>query len=254
MCMKVLRGVLAGIIITSAGNTAAGQTAGNLYVTEVHYEHIRQDEGQSPQVTETGTYSIAVDGRYRVDRRSPDAATFEIFDPAKGTRTIVNLDQRRAFVQTKPFAMMSGPAGQMPGNLHGLDPDRIGSIVEEHIPEMRQPGNMALMPGQEFLGKRTIGIIEVEGIRSVETLPDGTEISYEMWLYFRGSAATLTPGGAPMLPLQLEHRFVLPGLVEEKRVTGVTSAYVSTDLFAVPESIPIVRERPRRRVPSPDAR
>ena len=213
--MEIPRAFFVCVITASLSSLAAEQAPGNIYVTKAHYEHTMQETGQPLKIIETGTYNIASDGRYRIDRRSSDASTFELFDPVRRTRTVVNPEQQRAFVHNSSVPWISARAGQMPRSIPGLDPDKLNSLIEESLPEMRIIGNMGLSPNQESLGTRTIGILEIEGFRYAETMANGTEVSIELWFYFPESSAVLSPGSRPIAPMQLELRSVLPGLVEE---------------------------------------
>ena len=249
--LRTLRSVLLSMAAVSSGGAIAAQPPHNLYATEAHYEHTRQYAGESQEIVETGTYTIASDGRYRVDRRSSDTFTFEIFDPVEGTRTIVNPAQERAFAYGGPAPGAMIPGSRRPQGAPVIDPDKMAELAEESLSDLRMMGNLAIGPKQEYLGTRAVGIIELEGVRQKEIIGNGMEISMESWFRFPGRAGA---GSVPIAPILMEYRSMLPGLIEERRLIRVAPAYVSADIFDVPDSIPITRESPRRRLPSPPRR
>ena len=214
------------------------QTPDSLYVIEATYVRVEQGSHLPPdtdrQVTEEGTYRIvSEDGRYRIDRTVQGEHTAGIWDWATQTRIGLNYESQRAvtgpmFVpgMLMPLVMPStrGPFSvptmrPLPDNLK-LDESRITQMV----------GNRALLDGQEWLGTRWVeSMIELVGVREVRPFgTGGGELTIDLWDY-------QFPHHPEWGPIHMEEHITTPTWSMSRTITDVTMAYVSADLFQVPQ-------------------
>lgn len=207
-------GAATAMAVTAVGaaiETAAAQAPDDLYVLQVHYEIVLEQEtgagAVAETIRETGTHHVSPDGRIRWDRRPAGGeALFEIHHP-DGVRIAADPSLKRAIVRGPGFPSVVPPF----------------SDGENRPP--KSVGNLGVGPGQEALGTRVVEGLELEGLRQVDTHA-GRAFVAETWFYFPESVFT---------PILAEHRTGGDGTFHVQRITGVTNAYVPADRFTVPD-------------------
>lgn len=229
--------ITAGIVVLALELVAA-QKLSNLHVLQIHYEVTTQRDGYGETVTETGIYHMSQDGRHRVDRRPFNRSPiFEIEHP-DGLRIVGHPSRKRAFVAKPGAVPMIPPSPDSELRLVPSVPD-LGKLLTERAKHPGQiVGNLSIGPNQEPLGARVVDGLELEGVRQVGAMPDGTVFSSEMWFYFHESAHA---------PVMAEYHLAGGGILDVKRITSVTAGHVSPDYFDAPDDyMRMESPRPRR--------
>ena len=251
--------------VGAAIETAAAQAPDDLYVLQVHYEIVLEQEtgtgAVAETVRETGTHHVSPDGRIRWDRRPVgEEALFEIHHP-DGVRIVADpslsspwwnpashrerrgarltrreegaywayaTDEQRRQAGCIAARMQRGPPPRAVKRAIVRGPGFPSVVPPFSDGENRSPrsvGNLGVGPGQEALGTRVVEGLELEGLRQVDTHA-GRAFVAETWFYFPESVFT---------PILAEHRTGGDGTFHVQRITGVTNAYVPADRFTVPD-------------------
>lgn len=217
-------------LITSVASAWAVQPSGNLSVTQIQYEKVMQ-RGDDESVIETGVYSIAVDGRYRNERKlASGATTVEILHPGRARIILRGRDKIAHVVPNTavPVVPVSPDGGlrQIPGAV--LEPLRQ-QLTERAGVELQSVGNLFIGKDQEPGGTRVVEGIVLEGVKQTYVLPNGSEFSSEFWFYFAQN-----PSGGILDPIVAESRVGGEGVFEVQRITDVSTEYVPDGHFLIP--------------------
>ena len=192
--------VLSGVLLLAA--PAAGQT---IEVTKVEFVHTRTDAATGVTSSlEEGSYQIAPDGVYRVDRLNKATGQRSATIEDGGRRTTLDADRREARVEASNIIPRGTPsAWQEVGTTQRTD-----------------------------LGTKQVGGLTLRGYRFTSVLagPRGQQIVHnnEIW-----STVSTTPKVAPVI---LELRFESPAGIEEQKVVKIEKVKVSPDIFRVPRT------------------
>ncbi len=95
------------VLVVAYVSTLLGQDA-TITVVEASYTKTKWSakDAQAPRVTESGTYLIAPDGRFRIERVVDGKRTVEISNPLNNSRIVLDYDAREAVVA--PFSFSVG--------------------------------------------------------------------------------------------------------------------------------------------------
>jgi hypothetical protein len=159
------------------------------------------------KVVEEGTYQIAPDGVYRIDRldKTTGTRTATIEDFRTNQRTTLNLDRGEAHVGSTTVVPRGAPSAwkQMDGQAVDLGTKQAGSLT---------------LKGRRFT--------------HVFAGPRGQIVHHnEVWSYHHADPK--------IIPVILELRFDTPTGVEEQKVVGVERVKASRDIFSVPKTFKI---------------
>lgn len=195
-----------------------------LDVLKVDYLRTLSLPGGSVQQLEEGTYYIASDGTYRIDRVNllrGGQRTAEIRRAGDARVTALNLDTHEARVHR--------PAG---GGM--IVPPSTSDPVPSGVPgTWKRSGPLQTV----HLGTKDIDGLKLEGTESSEVLimADGTRQTHrrQFWVY--------RPSDRHVIPIVVATRFEMPHGTDERRVTHVSSVQISADLFNVPSNFSTVQ-------------
>jgi hypothetical protein len=173
-------------------------------VLKVDYVRTRTDATSGTTSTlEEGTYRIAPDGVFRIDRLNKATGTRSATIEGHQQRTTLDVERREARTEantTVPGGMPS--AWQAVGETQRTD-----------------------------LGTKQVGGLTLRGYRftSVLASPRGQIVHHnEVWSYM--------PADPKIIPVMLELHFESPLGVEEQKVVAATKVKVSPDIFRVPRT------------------
>jgi hypothetical protein len=196
------------------------QTATPLIEARFVQTRVSKAHLDSPVVIQEGTYFLAQDGRYRIERRNERASTAEIVDFRQRRRAVLDLIGKTAIV----------------GSMSVLPP---GTDTVPAVPMVVQPSAPSpRSERRETLGPRMIsGGLVLEGYRFT-VLRDGAQVdTFEVWEY------RFPEHG--LLPVLMEERFEDGREIMERRVTAVMTVPMSEELFSVPVDFAVVKRHPR---------
>jgi hypothetical protein len=216
LCRRLEASAILSISIAVGMATAAsgqGTVAEILRVSYVQTSILDEHE----KLVEQGTFSIAPDGRYRIDRQKDGVASAEIVDLRANRRVMLDLVKHTALTGT----MMMAPI--VPGS--------------RQRPVLEQPG----LPTVEELNRSTVSLgtkvvngLVLEG--TMETItsrkPSGSLIvnRAEMWAY------RLPDNGI----ILVERRFSGDDWVDDRRIVDVNRVQSSDELFKIPAGFAVV--------------
>jgi hypothetical protein len=189
---------------------AAPAFAQTVEVLKVDYVRTRTDAASGTTSTlEEGTYRIAPDGVFRIDRLNKATGTRSATIEGHEQRTTLDVERREARTEantTVPGGMPS--AWQSVGGTQRTD-----------------------------LGTKQVGGVTLRGYRftSVLASPRRGQIVHhnEVWSYM--------PADPKIIPVMLELRFESPVGVEEQKVVAVEKVTASKDIFRVPKTFTTVK-------------
>lgn len=183
-------------------------SAQTIEVLKVEYVRTNTDaDRRLTRVVEEGTYQIAPDGVYRIDRldKATGTRTATIEDFRTSRRTTLHLDRREARIERSGALPRSTPSAWQQ-----MDSQRVD------------------------LGTKQAGSLTLRGYRftSVFAGPRGEIVHHnEVWSYM--------PDNPRIVPVILETRFDTPTGVEEQKVVAVDRVRVSRDIFSVPRTFKV---------------
>lgn len=180
------------------------------------------------QRSAAGVAKIARDrnGRTRLEREKTPGLV-EINDPAAGAFFLIESERGVAHrVKYDP------PPPPRPAPLEPLNPlGATGGFVQPIVVEAPK-----LAEKSEALGEREVSGVLAEGTRTTVTSPDGTEITFEVWLARSIDATVLSIARHPQVGE------VRTGL------TNVVAGEPDPELFRIPAAVMVVDEAPLFRV------
>ena len=200
------------LVLLASCKTARAQSV-LLDVIEAHYVSTtqREDGNQAPRVVEEGTYVIAPDGRYRIDRVNDGERTAEIMIFAENARIALNYEMERAVIGPMNLRW-SAPSARGPR----LVPGGAGG-----------PRGISKETSELSLGKKAVGSLLLEGTRYEHVLTGSGETHvFELWVHH-----FLDPD---LLPIIVEQRIETSTSVDERRLTGSWRTQVPRDVFEIP--------------------
>ena len=182
---------------------AAPAFAQTIEVLKVEVVRTRTDAASGMTSTlEEGTYQIAPDGVYRVDRLNKATGKRSATIEDSGRRTTLDADRREARVEASNLIPQGTPSAWQE-----IDTQRVD------------------------LGTKQAGGLTLRGYRFTSVLagPRGQIVHHnEVWSYM--------PADPKIVPVILELRFDSPVGVEEQKVVAVEKVKVSPDIFRVPRT------------------
>jgi hypothetical protein len=183
---------------------------------------LKKAPAEAPTITEEGTYLIAPDGTYRVDKRSRGERTAEIVKFREKRRIALNLDTRQAVIGSNTPGAWVVPPSAVPRGVPGAP----GGLRPESRDRMD-------------LGVRSLGTLTLRGtLFTLVFSRGGSQIVHtiEIWDYRAPDPRNL--------PVILEERFESPDDIDERRITDVGTARIPPSMFEVPRGF-AVTEMPR---------
>ena len=171
-------------------------------------------------VTEEGTYQIAPDGTYRIDRvdhRHNDERTAEIQRFRDRKRIMLNIETKEAAIGSNGWAgaLMVPPSSSRP---------------QPGFPPLREDSK-----DRVDLGTKIVAGLTLRGTRTTLVSSNKSAVSIvhtsEIWAYHAPDPR--------IIPVILELRIESPYDIDDSHITDVTTARVSQDIFDVPRDFTI---------------
>ncbi len=215
LCTSALCCVAALLIYTEGFALLSSQAADAVQV-HVRTTRVQKSNPADPVIVEMGTYLIARDGRYRVDKRTPRGEhVAEIVDYRSNRVVKLDLKGRQAIIGSNR-AYFAGPGvkGPVPGG---------------------PPSGLSPSSDMVDLGERVVSGVTLRGVRQTNVF-SATDQSFvhtmELWNY------TFPDPRIP--PILVEQRFEGPDEIVETRIEQVESTIAADDAFAIPRNFTVV--------------
>lgn len=195
------------LIVAVVAASAVTFAQGPLNVLQVDYTRteVNKATGET-KVIEQGSYLLAPDGRQRIEHNKNGARSVEILDASKGQRITLDPATKHATFSSMQGLPPNGPA-----------------VVPFQTPPQTQKQRMSL-------GTKAVAGLLLQGSRQtlIHTMPDGTQVThvFEFWSYGFTDRH--------IMPALLEQRFEDDNVVDERKITNVSTVPGSEALFQVP--------------------
>ncbi len=209
-------GLPIGVGLATAAATLGGQGAVS-DIVRISYQTTSTVNGDSAELVEQGTISIAPDGSYRIDRQKNGVASAEIVDVTTKRRVILDLAKHTALTGTTMMApIVPGPGPR---------------IVEQPGPRSRQEFDRSTVS----LGTKVVDGLVLEGTKEMITSGRGSGSlvldTAEMWVY-RGVLVERR--------LTREDSADPRRTVDERKIVNVSRVPGSDELFKIPAGFAVV--------------
>ena len=178
---------------------------------------------QTPSVVEEGSYFIAPDGRYRIDRVSNGVKTAEIVSHKEHKRIVLDFQTKRATLASSAILPLTPP------------PTSSTATAPQIVPG-GPPSGFRTDRNMVKLGTKSVGgLLTLQGFLQVNTYSGpGRQFVHtmELWDY-------RSPDAPRMPPIVMETRFEGPDEIEERRLGIVTTALAPRSSFEIPADFTI---------------